>query len=91
MEEQTQTAPTLCRTGCGFFGSSATEGMCSQCFRDYQRRKQEQSTAKNQNTNQQINSPNPSPSTAVASSLEKGVEEIDFGEGECANLCISVL
>lgn len=43
MEEQTQSVPTLCRLGCGFFGNSATEGMCSKCFRDYQRRKQEQS------------------------------------------------
>jgi predicted nucleic acid binding AN1-type Zn finger protein len=41
MENQEQQATALCRGGCGFFGSSATEGLCSKCFKDSIKRKQD--------------------------------------------------
>ena len=101
MEEQTQSAPTLCRNGCGFFGSSATEGMCSQCFRNYQRRKQEQTTGSN-TTNTTTTSPNanqgpanasekPSVSSSVSSPLlnNKAVEEArDYRDGEFESVAV---
>jgi len=31
--------PTLCRSGCGFYGSSGQEGMCSKCYKDHLKQK----------------------------------------------------
>ncbi|KAL3070911.1 hypothetical protein niasHS_017036 [Heterodera schachtii] len=41
MENQQQQNTPLCRANCGFYGSPATEDMCSKCFKDMIKRKQE--------------------------------------------------
>lgn len=62
-EEHRCQAPRLCVNNCGFFGSPATQNLCSKCFRDLQLRAQQSSSAKHALNQTLISSSAPSVSS----------------------------
>ncbi|CAF2124441.1 hypothetical protein BRARA_C02420 [Brassica rapa] len=46
-EEHRLQEPRLCANDCGFFGNTATQNLCSKCFRDLKHEHENSSTAKN--------------------------------------------
>nr|CAI5818027.1 unnamed protein product [Callosobruchus analis]CAI5848481.1 unnamed protein product [Callosobruchus analis] len=93
MERESNSMQALCRSGCGFYGSPATDGLCSLCFKENLKKKQQlpsntpsSLSYRDTSTAQPTISHLPSPTQNLASNMVSGEE---CGSAAAASAAIS--
>ncbi|XP_054162494.1 AN1-type zinc finger protein 6-like isoform X1 [Oppia nitens] len=69
MERDTnQMSPSLCRSGCGFYGNPSFDGLCSQCYKEAVKRKQSAPNSQlSQSSNASVSHPSAGRNSPISS------------------------
>lgn len=79
MERESNPMQAMCRSGCGFYGSPATDGLCSLCYKEALKKKQQPPNTAPSNTGSGGSATNFG-STTVPSSVPVTPSSIDTAQ-----------